>query len=153
MHTWFPDHFWHLLGPLYGSSLALVGPFWGPEWDQKRVILGWFRIIFGSIRVILWPLGIILASFWHHFWVVLASFWPHFEAFLVRFWPFWGCFWDFLGQNPGHFGGFGPQQSIETQKRYFEEDTQRYRSVKEPGQTDMNSSRYGRSWCQKGQFI
>ena len=111
------DHFWHLLGPFYGSSLALFGPFGdrnrtkiGPFWGDFWVILDHFWVDPGS----LWGhLGIILASFWHHFGVVLASFWPHFETYLGPFLPFF--FWRFLGllkPKTGHFGGFGVKNNV-----------------------------------------
>ena len=75
------------------------------------------------------------------------SFCPHFG---IIFGPFW-CVFDpfvafFLGpsyaKNGSLGGGLGKKKCIETVKPYFEERVWSYRSVKEPGQTDTDSSRY-----------
>ena len=87
-------------------------------------------------------LEIILASF-------LASFSGRFGAFstaLVRFFP------SLFRPKTGHLEGFGSKNVFETLRPYFEEDTQRYQSVKKPGQTDTNSSWYGPFLVQKMPF-
>ena len=65
----------------------------------------------------------------------------HFVAVLVcvLFDPF-GLFLVLLGPKTGLF--LGSKNCVQILKSYFEEDAYSYRSVKAPGPTDSNSSRY-----------
>ena len=82
-----PKHcFWAVflvVGDIFDRFWTISGPIWAPKapfWDQKRVILRWFRTFlccFGNFGVTL---------FWCRFgiiWVVLVSPCPHFEAFCI----------------------------------------------------------------------
>ena len=80
------DRFGHLLGPFYGSALALFEPFWGSKRDQNSVIFwGDFGRFSGRS-----------GSFWGHFMIVLASFLGRFGAFLTLLTGF--------RPKPGQFG-------------------------------------------------
>ena len=84
--------------------------------------------------------GIVFRSFWCRFVLILESFSGRFGAFLTLLWHF---FLGLLTPKTDHLGAvWVKKKCIETVKPYFEERVWSYRSVKEPGQTDTDSSRY-----------
>ena len=83
------DRFGHLLGPFYGSSLALCRQLLDHFWTKIGSFLGDFGRFLGSS-------GVILGSLYDHFGIILASFLGRFGAFLTLLTGF--------RPKPGQFG-------------------------------------------------